>query len=232
VDIIAQEKSGCLTAFLRPFRKLLGEKSDTFLKEDEELEKFPFFVRDDFLSEAEASFFHILKTMAGDHLVICPKVSLGDIFYVSRPDVNLPYYNKINRKHLDFLLCNPKTLKPVLAIELDDASHMRIDRMERDEFVDQVFIAAGLPLVHVPVQQAYNIQELETMFRDALRAKTKVTKDVSIEAKGSMSEGDVPFCPKCGSPMILKTAQRGPYAGKQFFGCTNFPKCKGIISVS
>jgi len=38
-------------------------------------------------------------------------------------------------------------------------------------------------------------------------------------------------CPKCGSPMILRTAKRGPNAGKKFYGCSRYPKCKETIPV-
>jgi restriction system protein len=37
-----------------------------------------------------------------------------------------------------------------------------------------------------------------------------------------------PACPKCGSPMVLRTARRGPQAGSQFNGCPRFPACRGI----
>ncbi len=33
-------------------------------------------------------------------------------------------------------------------------------------------------------------------------------------------------CPKCGSPMVLRTAKQGANAGKQFWGCSAFPKCR------
>jgi restriction system protein len=32
-------------------------------------------------------------------------------------------------------------------------------------------------------------------------------------------------CPKCGKPMALRTARRGDNQGKQFWGCTGYPKC-------
>ena len=33
-------------------------------------------------------------------------------------------------------------------------------------------------------------------------------------------------CPKCGSELILRTAKRGANAGNQFYGCSNYPKCR------
>ena len=38
----------------------------------------------------------------------------------------------------------------------------------------------------------------------------------------------IPTCPKCGKPMTLRTAQKGKSPGKQFWGCTGYPECKGI----
>ena len=33
-------------------------------------------------------------------------------------------------------------------------------------------------------------------------------------------------CPLCGGELILRTAQKGPYAGNKFYGCSNYPKCR------
>lgn len=39
------------------------------------------------------------------------------------------------------------------------------------------------------------------------------------------------LCPKCGGKLILRTAKRGDYAGSQFYGCENYPKCKFIENI-
>jgi restriction system protein len=33
-------------------------------------------------------------------------------------------------------------------------------------------------------------------------------------------------CPKCGSPLVLRTAKTGAKAGERFWGCSTFPKCR------
>jgi len=35
-----------------------------------------------------------------------------------------------------------------------------------------------------------------------------------------------PTCPKCGSEMVVRTAKKGPNAGRKFYVCINHPKCK------
>ena len=83
---------------------------------------FPYRIRDDFLSPAERSFYQVLRTAVGTRLLICPKVSLADLFFVKSSDPRefRVYTNKIDRKHVDFVLCNPETLEPLAGIELDD----------------------------------------------------------------------------------------------------------------
>ena len=38
-------------------------------------------------------------------------------------------------------------------------------------------------------------------------------------------------CPRCGSALVLRIAKKGENAGKQFYGCSSFPKCKYIQNV-
>ncbi len=35
-----------------------------------------------------------------------------------------------------------------------------------------------------------------------------------------------PTCDRCNSPMTRRTARKGEHKGKQFWGCTRFPKCR------
>jgi hypothetical protein len=155
-------------------------------------------------------------------------VSLGDLFFVSSKDPSefRIYRNKIDRKHVDFLLCDPKTLRPLVGIELDDKSHQRSDRQARDEFVEHVFQAANLPLVRIPVKTAYFITELSKQLQPYLKTieiPQPIVEETKIEA---------PRCPKCGSEMVLRTAKSGANQGGQFWGCSKFPQCRGIVSLA
>jgi four helix bundle suffix protein len=41
-----------------------------------------------------------------------------------------------------------------------------------------------------------------------------------------------PVCPKCGRPMLRRTAKTGAHAGQAFYGCSAYPKCKGIRPIT
>jgi hypothetical protein len=147
------EPQGCLGTLAKLLGIKLPARSVT-------ADSLPFGLRDDFLSPAELSFFHVLRQVVADRAVICTKVNLADLFFVSRPNENQGYRNKIDRKHADFVLCDTKTMRPLCAIELDDNSHSRRDRAERDHFVNEVFKTVGLPLLRIPAERTYNVVEL------------------------------------------------------------------------
>jgi hypothetical protein len=163
--------------------------------------------------------------VVGEQAVLTTKVSLGDLFYPKTGDrgENLRYRNKIDRKHVDFLLCDPQTMHPLMGIELDDASHSRKSRQERDAFVDRVFEVAGLPLVRVPAQASYTPREIAAQLEGA-RLSENPPPDTSASEKA-------PLCPSCNIPMVVRTAKRGSHKGEQFYACPNYQECKELIPI-
>ncbi len=116
-----------------------------------------------FLSDAEVSFFHVLQTVVGERGHIFAQVSLGQLLYAAADSrsAQASARNRYDRKTVDFLICDPKTLRPLVAIELDDSTHNRPNRQTRDEQVDELLKSAGLPLVRVKARRTYNTRELE-----------------------------------------------------------------------
>lgn len=227
-------------SFIRGPLKLLGLSdeaidktiefiSDLLFEKDEKSSniEYPYHQVDEFISPAELNFFFNLKSVVGDSAQIFSKVKLSDLFFAKTGDFgkNRSYNNRIDRKHVDFLLCDPKTLKPVLGIELDDKSHQRVDRQERDDFVNHVFEAANLPLIHISVQRSYSQSELKSKLSAYLSGE-QVVNEQSEQVQESS-----PRCPKCGSEMILRTAKRGSNQGGKFWGCSNYPECREIINI-
>nr|WP_279387531.1 topoisomerase DNA-binding C4 zinc finger domain-containing protein [Marinobacterium mangrovicola] len=38
-------------------------------------------------------------------------------------------------------------------------------------------------------------------------------------------------CPKCSSPMVKRVARKGANVGREFWGCSRYPKCRAIVNV-
>lgn len=213
-----EQNRGCLFAFLSMLRQKASAKK-----------ALPYRLSDKFISPAELSFLNILRVAAGDGVAICPKVNLHDLFLVSERKKNYSYVGRISQKHVDFVLCDAQTMRPRLAVELDDASHRQDKRRQRDAFVDDVFKAASLPLVRITARQTYSVHEVRYKLLSALQPAPGV--DASVQPPPVLQQPaapTLPLCPKCGIPMVLRTSKRSANAGNNFYACPNYPECREI----
>ncbi|NTV98643.1 MAG: four helix bundle protein [Chlorobiaceae bacterium] len=88
------------------------------------------------------------------------------------------------------------------------------------------------------IQQASFLldRQIEALVRDLIEEggyserKRKINNPTDPIDRTSRTVGS-PKCPKCGKPMSLRTARNGKSAGRQFWGCTGYPECKGIADV-
>lgn len=194
----------------------------------------PYIKQETLLTAAERSFLGVLEQAAGDRFRIYAQVRLADLLAV-KPGTDRAgravAQNRINAKHADFVLCKPDTLEIVCAIELDDASHQKANRRERDAFVEQACAAAGLPLARFPVKAGYVVADVRAEILRLLG--TTLVSDVSVESPVVPSVDPAPSggpaCPKCGAGTVLRTVKSGTHAGGKLWGCSNYPSCRGFV---
>ncbi|MBV8587973.1 MAG: DUF2726 domain-containing protein [Verrucomicrobia bacterium] len=117
---------------------------------------------DSLLTPAELKFYQTLKMAVEDPGLICCKVRLADLLNVTSLDSaeRQRLFRRIAAKHVDFVLADPNDLEPFAAIELDDSSHDRSDRRERDEFVDRLFATVRFPIIRVKAASRYDARAL------------------------------------------------------------------------
>jgi hypothetical protein len=125
----------------------------------------PYQTRGALLSPAELSFYRVLQNAVGQSVLICPKVRLADILKPAEKQNYQTALNKISRKHIDFVLCDPVTTKFLGVVELDDKSHDRANRVTRDAFVDSTFAAAGIQIVHFKASASYSVEEVRQQLK-------------------------------------------------------------------
>lgn len=121
----------------------------------------PYKRRRGILSKNEAAFFHALKRAIGDRYVAFAQLPLSVLIYCDREARKGGWHNKIDRKRVDFVLCDAQTLGVVCVIELDDKSHQRRDRQQRDAFVNEALSAAGIRLARIPAASEYPIDRVQ-----------------------------------------------------------------------
>ena len=123
-----------------------------------------------FLSPAERSFLGVLEqAVQGQYRILC-KVRMADII---KPRSGMSAgerqaaFNRIQSKHVDFVLCTKDTVEIQAAIELDDKTHQNESRHERDEFADAAMKQSGIPIFHFSVKRAYTVADVRGQIFDS-----------------------------------------------------------------
>ncbi len=127
---------------------------------------FPYEPQEVIFSSAERSFFGVLVQAVGEDAVVLGKVRIADVMKprkgLNRSDWQKAF-NRISAKHFDYVVCTPDTLSVIAVVELDDRSHAKKKRMERDQFVESACSAAGITLHRVKARAAYNVVSLKEL---------------------------------------------------------------------
>lgn len=64
------------------------------------------------------------------------------------------------------------------------------------------------------------------------KAKFGLDDDTSkVKEPSAEYEVDEPACPRCNKDMVKRSAKKGKNIGNEFWGCSDFPKCKGVIKI-
>ena len=134
-------------------------------------EDLPYVAAPALLTAAERTFYFALRQAVATDFQLFAKVRLGDIIQVERGVAGkrrLVALGRVASKHADFVLCDGRSFATTLVIELDDKSHARPNRQERDRFFDAALRVAGVPLLRVPVRRGYSPDELRQQIEDTL----------------------------------------------------------------
>ena len=107
----------------------------------------------------ELRFYEILLEIAKElDLMLFTQVSLYNIIEMRENldySTRQTYFNKIASKSIDFVLVDKKNCRIKLCIELDDTSHNKKNRIERDRFINELFKELEINFIRYPVYKTY-----------------------------------------------------------------------------
>jgi hypothetical protein len=126
----------------------------------------PYEAKGALLTDAELRFLAVLEpavaAVFGNEARISFQVPVGAVVQV-RPGLSAGerqgWRNKVDRKTFDFVVTDART-RVLACVELDDSSHGRADRQERDGFLERVCGDAGVRLVRVVGRQNYDLESV------------------------------------------------------------------------
>ena len=120
-------------------------------------------------TRAERSFLGVLDQAAASDYRVFGKVRVADVLKVSKAADRSAWqiaFNKINAKHFDYVLTDPKTLAVRVVIELNDKSHRSENRAVRDHFIRDACDSADLRLIEVEAKRTYSVAEVRALLAD------------------------------------------------------------------
>lgn len=214
----------------------------------------PYTKKGSLFTPSERSFLGVLDQTVGDQYRIFAKTRVADIVGVKSTSDRSAWskaFNQIKAKHFDFVLCSKDTLEVIAAIELNDKSHQKKKRQDRDAFLAGVCQDISLPFFEISAQRSYSPTDLceklsavldpqeETQAKASDGDKVAKTdpcpvepgppEDETLPNSSGTTGGSAPICPKCEGKMVLRKYKKGAKAGQEFWGCSNFPKCRSIL---
>ena len=116
------------------------------------------------LTQNELKFYKLLKSITDKlELNLFCQVALYEIINAK----DFKDFNRIKSKSIDFVITE-KNCKIKLCIELDDETHKRQNRIERDNFINEIFKNTNTKLLRIHTQNYYNIEELEKQIKESI----------------------------------------------------------------
>ena len=187
-------------------------------------------------SDAERSLFDLLQAALNPDYRVLVKVSLGDVIQPrSQGSNDLKQTDlRLGRSFFNFVVCDKNQLKPLCGLMLKDEPGTAT--------VSELALRAGLPLLVLDPARSYRMQEMRAeVLSQVTGAIVKVLEPMPAAAETALSVDvlqprerlDTPLelklCPKCQAVMLKRTAKTGPQQGKQFWACSTYPRCKGLV---
>lgn len=76
-------------------------------------------------------------------------------------------------------------------------------------------------------------KQLLAMIQSVKTSKVVASTSVAspVDQKVSEHKDAAPSCPRCGGSMVRRVAKKGSNAGKAFWGCASYPKCRGTVAI-
>lgn len=111
-----------------------------------------YYLKNSIVTPVERWMYNVIEKELPNEYIITPKVGIKDFIGVKKGNNYMKCFGHIAQKHIDFLVCKKEDLSPVLGIEIDDTSHEKQNRKNRDQENDEIYKTIGLKIVHIPTK--------------------------------------------------------------------------------
>ena len=135
-----------------------------------------YFVKKRLLTATELEYYEVIRSLISNQYVILPQINLASVI---DKEGGSNFRNELFR-NIDFGVFDGN-LRPIFLIEINDNTHFRKDRMERDKKVGKICKKAGIPLVIFWVKDGIDVNDMAHLLKSAL---TKGMRALSERERG------------------------------------------------
>ena len=128
----------------------------------DDMKVWPYVPRE-LMTAPERELYGRLRQALPDYLIFS-QVQLCRMIEVDPNEDKQAWFNRINRMSVDFVICAPDGAKILAAIELDDSSHERAERLKADVKKDKALKSAGIRMIRWPVRGMPTSQQIRADF--------------------------------------------------------------------
>lgn len=180
------------------------------------------------------AFFGQLDIAVRSHLMVLPSLPVGDVLTSGKFSRSAMALNIKRNRRFDFVLYHRRQMQVCCVINLipyntkSDTKEFRLLR--------QLCEAAELPILEYDMKPWRDVTELRRTVLATCGFEAEDTPDYQLPTPGdAVAEVETivdPQCPKCHSPMKLRTLKKGSQAGMECWVCSTYPGCKGARMVN
>ena len=134
--------------------------------------QYKYYAKSYVMTSRENECFKILNEIFSSKWFVVPQVHLSALldYRVKGQNWNAAFRH-INGKSVDFVLIGKESYKVICAIELDDSTHNKPERKERDVEIERIFNQARIPLARISKFESMTKPELAKVITDVINIK-------------------------------------------------------------
>ncbi len=182
-------------------------------------DEFNYSGRKHYFSDKEQALYTALLEAVGKQGIIQSKVSLAHL--VTPKELNKKRLAKAHANALkvnfDFIVIDPNRHNVVCGIVINDGKKLNPKKATKEKTILTICKKANIPVIGLSPQHAYRV--------NAIRLKLSPYLAINEEKQ------NIKFCPKCGSPMIIRAATQGELSGRRFYVCSRAPTCTYVENI-
>lgn len=136
---------------------------------------FPFEPKNTLFTPAEKNFQNLVEQAMGSDYRVLNRVKLSDVLIIRKgvsQKASQSAAHNAEKKYLDFVLCDRKTMKLLGAIDLVDTQGKGY-KLKKDWFVSGALEAASIPHLRIKVKANYTVEEIRSCINTRIIGKAK-----------------------------------------------------------